>query len=152
MKNYQQEFYALMIKVSLFVWAVYHIRIVGTPTQKELSTGAGLITMVLKNPVAVPDSDYGRTINIKPIYDPRLFPPVPRNSAAFKTIFKCRTSVERSNKRILVDYNIENGRCRSSKQRFVRATLAVVNIHLDTWPKHTAFSIMSFVGQAEAVA
>jgi hypothetical protein len=75
-------------------------------------------------------------------YDLRLFTPVPRNTEAFKEKFKTRTSVERSNKRILVDYNIEAGKCRSSKQRFVRATLAAINIHLDAWVKHTEFSII----------
>ena len=106
----------------------------------------------IDKPCSCSDSDYGRTIHIKPDYDPRLFPPVPRNSDAFKAIFKRRTSVERSNKRILVDYNIESGRCRSSKQRFVRATVAVVNIHLDAWLKHTAFSVLKIVNQAVAVA
>jgi hypothetical protein len=96
-------------------------------------------------PCSCSDSSYGRTVHIKPNYDPRLFPPVPRHSPAFKEMFKRRTSVERSNKRILVDYNIEAGRCRSSKQRFVRATLAAINIHLDAWVKHTGFDILSLL-------
>lgn len=94
----------------------------------------------IEKPCSCSDSEYGRTIYIKPDYDLRLFPPVPRNSDAFKTMFKKRTGVERSNKRMLVDYSIESGRCRSSKQRFARATFAVVNIHLDAWLKHTKFS------------
>ena len=106
----------------------------------------------IDRPCSCTDSDYGRTIYIKPDYDPRLFPPIPRHSATFKTVFKSRTSVERSNKRILVDYNIENGRCRSSKQRFARATLAEVNIHLDAWLKHTEFSIIGLIGPAVALA
>lgn len=99
----------------------------------------------IDKPCSCTKSDYGRTIYIKPDYDPRLFPPVPRDSSAFKEMFKRRTSVERSNKRILVDYNIEAGRCRSSKQRFVRATLAAINIHLDAWLKHTSFSILGLI-------
>jgi len=106
----------------------------------------------IDKPCSCSNSNYGRTIYIKPDYDPRLFPPVPRGSDAFKAMFKRRTSVERSNKRILVDYCIENGRCRSSKQRFVRATLAVINIHLDAWLKHTSFSILGLLQQVEAVA
>ena len=106
----------------------------------------------IDKPCSCTDSDYGRTIYIKPDYDPRLFPPVSRHSDAFKSVFKRRTSVERSNKRILVDYNIENGRCRSSKQRFARATFAEVNIHLDAWIKHTAFSIVTLLNPKVAMA
>jgi 5-carboxymethyl-2-hydroxymuconate isomerase len=70
-----------------------------------------------------------------------------RNTQTFKKKFKTRTSVERSNKRILVDYNIEAGRCRSSKQRFARATFAAINIHLDAWVKHTGFSIINHLAK-----
>ena len=106
----------------------------------------------IAKPCCCSESDYGRTIHIKPDYDPRLFPPIPRHTAAFKEIFKRRTSVERSNKRILSDYKIEDGRCRSSKQRFARATFAEANIHLDAWVKHTAFSIVSLLDLKVAVA
>ena len=99
----------------------------------------------IDKPCSCSNSSYGRTIYIKPDYDVRLFPPVPRKSDSFKAIFKRRTSVERSNKRILVDYNIEAGNCRSSKQRFCRATLAVINIHLDAWIKHSKFSVCSLL-------
>lgn len=67
----------------------------------------------LDKPCSCTDSPYGRTIYIKPDYDPRLFPPVHRDSDAFK------------------DYDIEAGNCRSSRERFTRATIAAVNIHLD---------------------
>jgi hypothetical protein len=102
-------------------------------------------------PCKCSSSNYGRTIYIKPDYDFRLFPPVPRNSESFKKKFKTRTSVERSNKRILVDYNVEAGRCRSSKQRFTRAVLAAVNIHLDAWIKHTKFSVIPLLYNSVAV-
>jgi hypothetical protein len=141
-----------MITVPLFVWVAYRTRTVDILTLKESNTDVGWLTMGIDRPCSCTDSDYGRTIYIKPDYDPRLFPPVPRHSATFKAIFKRRTSVERSNKRILTDYNIENGRCRSSKQRFARATFAEVNIHLDAWLKHTAFSIVDLIDQAVAVA
>ncbi|TYQ12900.1 UNVERIFIED_CONTAM: hypothetical protein Cloal_3938 [Acetivibrio alkalicellulosi] len=101
----------------------------------------------IEKPCSCSDSSYGRTIYIKPDYDLRLFPPVPRNSEAFKEMFKRRTSVERSNKRMLVDYNIEAGRCRSSKHRFSRATFAVVNTHLDAWIKHNNFSITNLLSE-----
>ena len=105
----------------------------------------------IDKPCKCSDSNYGRTIYIKPDYDFRLFPPVPRSSESFKKKFKTRTSVERSNKRILVDYNVEAGRCRSSKQRFTRAVLAAVNIHLDAWIKHTKFSVIPLLYNSVAV-
>jgi hypothetical protein len=105
----------------------------------------------IEKPCICSDSNYGRTIYIKPDYDFRLFPPVPRNSESFKKKFKTRTSVERSNKRILVDYNVEAGRCRSSKQRFTRAVLAAANIHLDAWIKHTNFSVIPLLFSSVAV-
>ena len=81
-------------------------------------------------------SDYGKTIYIKPDDDPRLFPPVPRDTHLFKSTFKRRTSVERANKRIFEDYKVESYRSRSSRLRFSLATFAAVNIHLDAWIKH----------------
>ena len=81
-------------------------------------------------------SNYGRTIYIKPDDDPRLFPPIPRDTQLFKDTFKRRTSVERANKRIFEDYHVESYRSRSSRLRFSLATFAAVNIHLDAWIKH----------------
>lgn len=81
-------------------------------------------------------SNYGKTLYIKPEDDPRLFPPVPRDTLLFKSIFKRRTSVERGNKRIFEDYRVEGYRSRSKKLRFALAAFAVANIHLDAWVKH----------------
>ena len=79
---------------------------------------------------------YGKVLYIKPDYDPRMFPPVPRGSDAFKEKFKTITSVERSNKRMFEDYAIEEFDSRSSMMRTALAAFAVVNIHLDAWVKH----------------
>jgi len=87
-------------------------------------------------------SSYGKVVYIKPDYDPRMFPPVPRHTKAFKDKFKTRTSVERTNKRLFIDYNIERARSRSNMMRFAMATFAAVNIHLDAWVKHTNFSFV----------
>lgn len=144
-------FYALMIKEYQFVWAAPY-KDCRYSYPKGIKFRCWFDYYGIDKPCSCTNSDYGRTIYIKPDYDPRLFPPVPRHSDTFKTIFNRRTSVERSNKRILVDYNIENGRCRSSKQRFARATFAEVNIHLDAWLKHTAFSIIGLIDPAVAVA
>ncbi|NMB97165.1 MAG: hypothetical protein GYA02_11245 [Clostridiaceae bacterium] len=93
-------------------------------------------------------SSYGRVIYIKPDYDPRLFTPVPRHTKAFKDKFKTRTSVERSNKRMFVDYSIEDACSRSSMMRLSMATFAVINIHLDAWIKHTKFSFIDTLSLA----
>jgi hypothetical protein len=50
--------------------------------------------------------------------------------------------VERTNKRLFIDYNIERARSRSNMMRFAMATFAAVNIHLDAWVKHTNFSFV----------
>ncbi len=90
-------------------------------------------------------SKYGRVIYIKPDYDPRMFPPLPRDSNAFKTKFKTRTSVERSNKRMFKDYAIEHYQSRSTMMRMSLAAFAVVNIHLDAWVKHNSFSFCALM-------
>lgn len=76
-------------------------------------------------------SKYGRVVYTKPDWDLRLFTPIPRGSEAWKKAYARRTSVERSLKRILVDYKIENANVRSKKHWFWRASLAAVNQHLD---------------------
>jgi len=94
------------------------------------------------------NSSYGRVIYLKPNYDPRMFTPVPRYSKAFRDKFKTRTSVERSNKRMFVDYSIENARSRSSLMRFAMATFSVINIHLDAWVRSLSLSLLDTLGQA----
>jgi hypothetical protein len=90
-------------------------------------------------------SSYGRTIYIKPEDDPRLFPQIARRSDEFKHLLARRTTVERSHKRMFVDYEIENGNCISSKERFMRATIAAINVHLDAWIKHKDFSFIDIL-------
>jgi hypothetical protein len=96
----------------------------------------------LATPCPCTDNDYGRTVYIKPDFDLRLFPPVRRGSEEFRNMLKRRTTVERSHKRIFEDYDIEAGGCRSSRERFMRATMAAVNVHLDAWVKHQQFSVI----------
>jgi len=51
-------------------------------------------------------------------------------------------TVERTNKRLFVNYSIEDARPRSNMMKFAMATFAAVNIHLDAWGKHTNFSFV----------
>lgn len=76
-------------------------------------------------------SKYGRVVYTKPDWDLRLFTPTPRGSKEWKAAYARRTSVERTFKRILVDYKIEQSRARSKKRWFWQATLAAINQHLD---------------------
>ena len=99
----------------------------------------------IEKPCSCSNSPYGRTIYIKPDYDPRLFPPVARDSKTFKEMLKRRTTVERTHKRLFKDYDIEAGNCRSARERFTRAIMAAVNVHLDAWIKHTGFSILPLI-------
>lgn len=102
----------------------------------------------LEIPCPCSENAYGRTVYIKPDFDPRLFPSVPRDSQEFKNMMKRRTTVERSHKRIFEDYDIENGHCRSSMERFMRATMAAVNVHLDAWVKHSQFSLIDLLDKS----
>jgi len=76
-------------------------------------------------------SAYGRVVYTKPSDDPRLFTKTPRGSKAWKKVYARRTTVERTIKRILVDYDIESLRFRAEKRWFWFASLAAINQHLD---------------------
>ncbi len=76
-------------------------------------------------------SSYGRVVYTKPDDDFRLFTKTPRGSEAWKKAYARRTTVERTIKRILVDYDIESLRFRSEKRWFWSASLAAINQHLD---------------------
>jgi len=102
----------------------------------------------IEKPCSCTNSPYGRTIYIKPDDDLRLFPPVARDTDAFREMFKRRTTVERTHKRLFEDYDIEAGNCRSTRERFNRATMAAVNVHLDAWIKHTGFSILPLIEES----
>jgi len=91
------------------------------------------------------DSPYGRTFYTKPEDDYRLFTPTPRKSKQWKKIFNKRSSVERCNKRLTVDYATAKTRCRSKKGVFLRQVMAGINVHLDAQIKHRNFSFLSHV-------
>jgi len=76
-------------------------------------------------------SAYGRVVYTKPDDDFRLFTKTPRGSKEWKKSYARRTSVERTMKRILVDYDIESLRFRAEKRWFWFASLAAINQHLD---------------------
>ena len=52
-----------------------------------------------------------------------------------RTTYNSRSSVERVNKRVTVDYNIERCRVRSNKHWFFRGFVVATCLHLDVWSK-----------------
>lgn len=97
-------------------------------------------------------SKYGRVVYTRPEDDYRLFTKTPRGSKVWKNIFAKRTSVERSLKRTLVDYLIEQERARSDKRWFWLATLAALNQHLDAQIKITEISLIKRLGSLKPAA
>ncbi|MDK2903916.1 MAG: hypothetical protein PWQ93_1835, partial [Clostridiales bacterium] len=83
----------------------------------------------IDKPCKCTDSPYGRTVYLKSGDDLRLYPSIPRDSKAFRQRYKRRSTAERNNKRLFIDYGIEAYRSRSSKMRFALATIAAINIH-----------------------
>jgi len=91
-------------------------------------------------------SVYGRVVYTKPDDDFRLFTKTPRGSEAWKKTYARRTSVERTLKRILVDYDIENLRFRAEKRWFWIASLAAINQHVDAQLSILGLSLFAKLG------
>ena len=97
-------------------------------------------------------SSYGRVIYTKPDDDFRLFTSTPRGSEAWKNAYARRTSVERTLKRTLVDYDIENLRLRAKKRWFWFSSLAAINQHLDAQVKAKGKALFIQLGLAQTAA
>lgn len=76
-------------------------------------------------------SKTGRCFYVKAADDIRLYPPISRDSAQYKEIYKDRTSCERVNNRILNDYKLANYRGRTAMRLFFFSVCHAINIHLD---------------------
>ncbi len=98
------------------------------------------------------NSKYGRVVYTRPEIDYRLFTKTPRGSKAWKKVFARRTSVERTLKRTLVDYLIDQARARSDKRWFWLATLAALNQHLDAQTRITKISLIKRLGLLKQAA
>lgn len=73
------------------------------------------------------ESTLGPLVYIKSDTDPRLYPPIPRDSRRFREIMNHRSSSERCN--YLNDtYNLE-GSCRNASYGLIRLTLANIVEH-----------------------
>ena len=80
-------------------------------------------------------TDYGRTVYVNWTDNPRLNTPVPRDSDEYKEVYKNRTSCERCNKRVLIDYGLEQWYGHTRMRASFMAMLAGICIHLDAQVK-----------------
>jgi len=74
-----------------------------------------------------PKKKMGYTLYIKSSADPRLLPPIPRDSKRFKTLYNERTSTERSNS-VEDSYNLDH-RCRNAVYGLIRLTFVNICKH-----------------------
>ena len=83
------------------------------------------------------DSDYGPVVHLPMRENPRMFCQPTRGSKGWVKEYKRRTSAERDNKRIKIDYKLEDGHHRSSKLWYCRLYVILMLEHLVAW-QHTA--------------
>lgn len=74
-----------------------------------------------------PESSLGPFVYLKSENDPRLFPPVPRNSRKFKQVMNQRSASERCN--AVIDSYKPDRTCRSADRGLIRLVLADIMIH-----------------------
>lgn len=65
--------------------------------------------------------------------NPRYFTVPARNSQQWKTMYNKRTSSERCNKRIKIDFKLEDGKHRSSQMWYFRLYCIMMCQHLNAW-------------------
>jgi hypothetical protein len=79
------------------------------------------------------DAKWGRTVHLATKDNPRLINIPPRDSQEWKIEYNARTSSERCNKRMKYDFQLENGRHRSSKMWYCRLYATMMLQHLFAW-------------------
>jgi len=79
------------------------------------------------------DAKYGRTCSIPMESNIRLYTSPPRESNDWKLMYNKRTSSERCNKRIKLDWLLEAGKHHSTKFWYVRLYLIMMLIHMTSW-------------------
>lgn len=79
------------------------------------------------------DAKYGRTVHLAMKDNPRLFNIPPRDSEQWKLEYNARTSSERCNKRMKIDFALEAGHHRSTKMWYCRLYATMMLHHLFAW-------------------
>lgn len=80
-----------------------------------------------------PDTQMGPVVYVRTADDPRLSPPIPRDSAQFKALMDRRSGCERSNALKQVTYRLGERPCRSATHFFVRLSLVSLLEHARVW-------------------
>lgn len=79
------------------------------------------------------NSDMGPTVSVKTKTDPRLYPPLPRNSPRFHELMDKRSCCERSNSTKKVTYHLGERPCRNDAHYLVRLYLVSIIEHARVW-------------------
>jgi hypothetical protein len=75
----------------------------------------------------------GPVVYVRTTDDPRLYPPIPRDSTTFKKLMARRTGCERSNSFKKVASRLGERPCRSAVQFLVRLALVSLLEHACAW-------------------
>ena len=75
----------------------------------------------------------GPVVYVRTTDDPRLYPPIPRDSANFKALLARRTGCERSHSLKKVTYRLGERPCRSATHFLVRLYLVSLLEHAQVW-------------------
>jgi len=88
-------------------------------------------TCTCQNPCS--DAKFGRTCSIPMDSNIRLYTSPPRPSDEWKLMYNKRTSSERANKQIKLDYLLETCKHHCTKYWYARVYLIIMLIHLSKW-------------------
>jgi hypothetical protein len=80
-----------------------------------------------------PDTQMGPVVYVRPDDNPRLYPPIPRQSREFNVLMARRTGCERSNSLKKVPYRLGERPCRSAIHFLVRLYLVSLLEHAQVW-------------------
>ena len=80
---------------------------------------------------------YGRTCSVPLDSNIRLYNSPPRGSKEWKETYNGRTSAERCNKRMKLDYLLEDAHHHAIKFWYIRVYLIMMVLHLDAWSSLT---------------
>jgi hypothetical protein len=83
--------------------------------------------------VCRPDLKWGPVINLKDDQNPRLCPPIPRNSSRYATLYNLRSGTERSNAVKKETFKLEAARHRRASFWLIRLHLIAVLQHAKAW-------------------
>ena len=86
-------------------------------------------------------SAYGRVFYTYEADNIRVFSRVPRQSPAWKAVYKGRTGVERTIKRAKCDYHLEQKKRRSTRDWFLEGLLTASCLHMDAWIQHVSLDV-----------